>query len=400
MLALAAYNAGEPRVNRAIRATGGTRRFTAIASRLAPETRAYVPRFLAVVIVAKDPRHYGVRPPREAGMGVFRVHRAASVDGLARSAGISVAKLRDLNDDLGQHRRTPPISNYLLRVPSESVASISERFDLIKVATKGGTASDLAPVKRTSSKAVPRSQDGNAASQPKLRRIKVASSKSREYRHDRLYYEVQSGDTLGEIAQWFQTDTNRLRKANPRDTRGRYLTVGSRLLIHTPSTWTSRTHTVRRGESYGRLARRFGISVSALRKWNRHAGRLSVGERLTVYHPLASAGPWYLEYRVEPGNTLSDIAALLGVSTRDLRRWNGIKGGHLRAGRTLHVYPWKRIQSATYQVKHGDDLGRIASRIGISLNHLVKANGISNPNQIRPGRVLRYYAMAAASLKA
>lgn len=47
-------------------------------------------------------------------------------------------------------------------------------------------------------------------------------------------------------------------------------------------------------------------------------------------------------------------------------------------------------QSRSYRVQYGDNLSTIAYRLGVSVSHLVSANGLSNANLIYPGQVLHY----------
>ena len=95
---------------------------------------------------------------------------------------------------------------------------------------------------------------------------------------------------------------------------------------------------------------------------------------------------------VKAGDTLSGIAAAHGTSWQELQRINGIANPNL-------IYPGQVLklpgggkpapQRRTYTVRSGDTLSGIAARYGTSWQALAQKNGLSNPNLIFPGQVLR-----------
>lgn len=99
----------------------------------------------------------------------------------------------------------------------------------------------------------------------------------------------------------------------------------------------------------------------------------------------ASAG-----YTVQPGETLGRIAADLGVSTAELASVNGIADpDFIRAGQVLDVpgqAPAPEISS--YTVEPGDTLSGIAAELGVSTAELAKTNALTDPNRILVGQVL------------
>lgn len=106
-------------------------------------------------------------------------------------------------------------------------------------------------------------------------------------------------------------------------------------------------HRVRRGETLSHLARRYGVSVSALRSANGWVNprRLQVGQRVQV--PTAggaftlaasgsASGSQSITYRVRRGDTLWEIARRHGVSVGQLRSWNGI-GSRIHPGQRIRI---------------------------------------------------------------
>ncbi len=98
-------------------------------------------------------------------------------------------------------------------------------------------------------------------------------------------------------------------------------------------------------------------------------------------------------YTVQPGDTLSGIASRYGTTYQALAALNGIADPNLiRAGQKLqlagvaHAAPSASVQSGrTYTVQPGDTLSGIAARYATTYQHLAAVNGIENPSLIYPG---------------
>lgn len=94
-------------------------------------------------------------------------------------------------------------------------------------------------------------------------------------------------------------------------------------------------------------------------------------------------------YTVKSGDTLSVIAQKYGMSTSQLANLNGISNPDLIfVGQVLKVSGGGTTRS--YTVQSGDALSVIAQKLGVSMQHLINLNGISNPNLIFPGQQLKY----------
>lgn len=106
-------------------------------------------------------------------------------------------------------------------------------------------------------------------------------------------------------------------------------------------------------------------------------------------------------YTVKSGDTLSAIASRYGMTVNALVTLNGIQNANLiYPGQVLRVADSGQgsnvsqkatttTTSSTYTVRYGDTLSGIASRYGTSTSALASLNGISNPNWIYPGQVLK-----------
>ncbi|MCK5781396.1 MAG: LysM peptidoglycan-binding domain-containing protein [Flavobacteriales bacterium] len=124
-----------------------------------------------------------------------------------------------------------------------------------------------------------------------------------------------------------------------------------------------------------------------------------------------------IKYRVKSGDVLGKIANKYGVRVSDIKRWNRIKGNNIRVGQTLTIYPRNYKASVassskskskskkssptikkttikggydTYTVKSGDSLWLIAKKYpGVSAENIQSWNGISNSKGLKPGMKLK-----------
>lgn len=108
---------------------------------------------------------------------------------------------------------------------------------------------------------------------------------------------------------------------------------------------------VKSGDYLGKIARRYGVRVSQIKRWNGlRSNNLKIGQRLTIYprNPVASTKPKTEKkvvntngkqiYKVRSGDSLWSIAQKFsGVSVQNLKEWNDISGSKLKIGMTLVV---------------------------------------------------------------
>ena len=115
-LALAAYNSGEGRVQRAIRSQK-TEDFWKL--KLPRETRDYVPQFLAAMEIASNPERYDFRPPEHSmwTYDVVTVPGAVDLKLIAEVSAVPLDELKRLNPALVRHRAPAAEAGASLRVP-------------------------------------------------------------------------------------------------------------------------------------------------------------------------------------------------------------------------------------------------------------------------------------------
>lgn len=315
-LAAAAYNAGSGKVSRGLRrlpnedddSTDSDATFFRLYDTrlLRRETKDYVPKLIAAALIAKEPQRYGFEPvtAEPAAYDSIIVPDMTGLDVIARLADTTVAAIRELNP---QYLRlaTPPGRRSMIRLPAGhgpmTIAAYAElpprqRVTFIEhFVARGETLGGIAQRYRVSQSmlfaANPKVKSrslrigqrivvptGGAPSTKVARRMAepvVAAGTTA-----RTFHKVRRGETISEIADEYGVSQRELLSWNGLDARGR-IRIGQRIRVAAPETRTAptaqaqpaetsgeKTHIVRRGETLKGLAKRYGVSIQALRTAN------------------------------------------------------------------------------------------------------------------------------------
>jgi peptidoglycan lytic transglycosylase D len=324
-LAMAAYNGGPLRVQRALEKTGADNFWTLADKRALPrETINYVPNILALTIIGKNPAKYGFTVPRAAQpMETERVSLDKSTDlrVIAEAINLPVEDLRTLNTHVLRWTTPPDDPDFQLILPkgyaekfNEHIPALPENKRILfreHLVRKGDT---LAAIGRKYGTTVAEISQANRLGKTPVLRIgqslvipmsgvapsRVASSletspeESRRSQNASLsarttWYTVRAGDTLTRIAARFNTTVEKLKSWNHLTSNS--LTVGRKLVVSpTPVRAAARNakkviHQVKQGETLDRIATTYKTSVDAILSWN-ETEDLSVlhpGDRITIF---------------------------------------------------------------------------------------------------------------------
>ncbi|MBN2645870.1 MAG: LysM peptidoglycan-binding domain-containing protein [Desulfuromonadaceae bacterium] len=308
-LAVAAYNAGPGKVSRAVKRYGTTD-FWALSrgDYLRAETKNYVPKLLAALLISKQPEKYGFcdlqyEPPLE--FDTVLLPQATDLELVAKLVGCDYETLKQLNPELKRWCTPPQQKTYRLRVPAGSAEGFGEKYATVP-----------------------------------------PDERARYKRH-----QIRSGDTLGRLANQYGIRVDDIVALN-RIQNPRALRVGQDLILPLQRDYSSRPieelqddyirtarrhYTVRAGDSLWKIARHNGVTEKQLRVWNRlgWSDLLRPGQVLMVSLPtsqpraVASAPVRKLVYQVCSGDTLWDISRRFSVKTGDIRQWNNLAENHV-----------------------------------------------------------------------
>ena len=328
LLAVAAYNSGEVNVHRAINRNLSLNKPTDFWHlKLPRETRAYVPKLLAMSRLVRDPQALGIEFWSIANEPYFAsVETGGQIDlkMAAELAGITIDEITHLNPAFNRWA-TDPDGPHQLLVPIES----SELF---------------------------RESLGQVLPEERVRLDRHA---------------VQSGDTLSTIARRYSVSVAVVKEIN--GLKGTQLRAGQDLLIPAngaalhpkvalaaarvdgrapPVNRSSRTHVVRRGESLWTIARAHGVSVNSLASLNgmEPGDLLPAGRKIKVRGSSGASGAVVvagngeqMTYTVRRGDTLSHIARRFSVTVSQLLNWNGLsKHDQIMPGQRIVMFVMPR----------------------------------------------------------
>jgi LysM repeat protein len=213
-------------------------------------------------------------------------------------------------------------------------------------------------------------------------------------------YIVKKGDSLWSIAKKYGLSVDDLKKFN--NLNNNMLSIGQTLKISGEPNTNNDIYIVKKGDSLYSIASRYGISVSDLKSYNNLTGNdLSIGQELfipTGQDALDLIGTDYDTYVVKPGDSLFSIANIYNTSVSNIRDINNLSSDVLIIGQQLLVPRNEEVIDTSitnfinYRVVSGDTLYSIASRNGISVDELKRINNLTS-NNLSVNQVLKIPVM-------
>jgi membrane-bound lytic murein transglycosylase D len=340
LLAMAAYNCGEGCVQRAVernRAAGLPTDYFSL--RLPAETRAYVPKLIAMARIVANPSDHGLEFAAIDNEPYFaRVEVGTQIDLrlAAQLAGVTDEEMHALNPAFNRWATDPEGPHHLL-VPFEIAPEFQAAIEKL-------TPDARMPLER---------------------------------------HRVRPGDTVSTLARSRNVPPSAIQRLNGLGSAK--LAVGDEVLLPASTSVAplragliiegenspvakrgkrSRTYVVRRGDTLWEIARRNNVGVRELAKMNgiKPGAPLQTGRKLVVNGPAGTgkAGPARtasnaagakrsrdadandpgrrVRYTVRKGDTLHEISRRFDVTVAQLREWNGLPGARIKPGQKLVVY--------------------------------------------------------------
>jgi peptidoglycan lytic transglycosylase D len=274
-LALASYNGGPGRLQRAVKATQ-VDDFWALAEKqrvLPRETRDYVPMILAAIVIAKNPAQYGfdfvAEPPH--AYETVTLPRPVDLRRIAEWADTTITQIQTLNPEL--RRWTTPVNDqaYDLKVPVGTADAVKARLE--------------------------------EASGPDLASLN--------------WYTVKKGDTLSTIARKLNVGRADLAEANYMKV-SEVVVIGRRLMVPHEATALMAARSDR------------PVPVAESRALN--------SDNVVPAVASVNSDSVRVFYQVKAGDTLASIARLYRTTVSSLQSWNRILGDQIQAGQKLTIY--------------------------------------------------------------
>ncbi len=328
LLALAAYNSGEGRVRRAVRKNKSLGKNTDFWSLDLPkETRAYVPKLLALADIVKRPEQFNLKLYKiDNDEVIVQVDIKSQLD-LAKAANLadlSLPELQRLNPGFNRWA-TDPDGPHRLLLPKHKVSHFEQ--GLAKL-----------------------TKDERLAWQR---------------------YKIKNGDNLGYISKKFHTSIDLIRQVN--GISGNQIRTGKHLLIPVAAKSLDSyilsknqriakkqakeqqgfkvTHRVVSGDNLWDIGQRFKVRGSKIAAWNGFAPRdpLKLGQKLVIWqktNTVVKASHQSVEqaimrnitYNVRPGDSFARIADKFNVRISDIERWNSLsRNKYLQPGQRLKL---------------------------------------------------------------
>lgn len=330
LLAIAAYNSGPGRVQKAVsrnKAAGKKADFWNIS--LPAETKGYVPRLLAVAELIKNPHKYNqtITPiENQAQLQSVYVYSQLDLSLISQWSGLSLEDIYALNPDLNRWA-TPDTSRYELLLPIQTVAVFKQQ--------------------------------------------RKAYPKQKQLNYKR--YKVKSGDSLNKLANRFNSSVAYIKNINNLTTSK--IKLGQKIIIPIPQKpddyytmskdqreaqrFNSQKngikiiHQVVKGESLWIIANKYSTHIDNIIKWNHLTNAikgLQIGQKLII---------WQVQK--------TKATALKGLTKLGVN-----------VNRTLF-----------YKIRKGDNLSKIADKFGVSIADIITSNKLSKSKPLKIGRKLK-----------
>jgi membrane-bound lytic murein transglycosylase D len=319
-LALASYNTGPGRISRTMRSTG-LNNYWDLHPHIHPDTRAYVPQFIALAYMMNYGHLHGIVPTNKREIVPIEkivLEKYADLNVLATLSQIDIADIKKLNPHIKGTVLPAMPNGYELALPANEMAYFNaNKFDILDSASKRGELPTIKiesenPAMLASSSGVSSTEDGTIVIGRKTSAALVPA------------LEVNNDDED--------------------DAQAKYKSITKQV---------KKIHKVKRGEFLNKIAMRYDVNMKDIKKWNnKRSSQVNAGERLVIYVDVkqkvkansiaAKSSSENIKksatYTVRPGDTLWNISQRYdGVTISDIKKWNNISGNTVKVGQKIKI---------------------------------------------------------------
>lgn len=316
-LALAGYNAGEYRVAGAI-SRQKTEDYWQL--RLPSQTKWFVPKYMAALIIGRDPAAHGfkIRDVKPITFDIVRIDRSTDLKHVSKGANCTVTRLKKLNPAL-KRWATPPGMEIEIKVPAGKGDAVL------------AVLADIPPEERVSwhRHKVRRGETLSRIAS----RYEISQSELKRINSIRNAHKIRTGTILLIPVK----DSGQVASATSKPKYKDSPNLPSKINVKKytpPRGHTKIVYTVRDGDTVSEIAERHHVGLSKVRRWNnlRYSSTIHPGQSIVIYLPAGAntrianskpvEGKMKVYHTVRKGETLSSISRLYKARVSDLLAWN------------------------------------------------------------------------------
>ncbi|MBW6521165.1 MAG: LysM peptidoglycan-binding domain-containing protein [Desulfoarculaceae bacterium] len=360
-LAVAAYNAGGGKIGRGLKLFNA-KDFWSLAQHdyLAMETKRYVPKLIASIIIAKNPEKYGFtdlqfEPP--LAYDTLEVGPGLSLDAVALISNCDRQTIALLNQELSTDKTPLNQSSHHIKIPAGSQKLASKNL-------------------------------------PRLHRVATTDYKT---------HTIAKRESLSQICDRYDINKTTLLKVN--NLRSQKLIAGQRLRIPYQNiryqllpSGSSRDlaaatqdnlilHRIQKGETISQIARRYKLPVDLIVSWNDlpNSHTIRTGQQLSLYIDQRTAPQRAKTSTAIASNSIKDDKVIILASQTKRIPHDVVSSATITANKTKLQ---KKTENAWYHVQNGDTLWTIAKELNLSPLQIKQWNNLQS-NLIHPGKRLK-----------
>jgi len=359
-LAVAAYNAGPGKISKGMERYN-TKDFWSLAQYdyLAMETKRYVPKLIASIIIAKNPEKYGfadIHPENPYAYETLEVGPGLTLDAVALISNCDRETIDILNQELSTDKTPLNQSSYHIKIPVGSQ----------KIASKN---------------------------LPRLQRIATTNYKS---------HTISKGESLSQVCKRYDVNKTTLLKVN--NLRNQKLASGQRLRIpyqtiryHILPEGSNQAiaaatldnlilHRIQKGESISQISRKYKVPAELIISWNElpRNPKLRVGQQLSLYIDQKDKASQPVKATTIASNSQKDDKVII-LATQTKKFPKTVANSTVTAS---NIEIPEKLQRSWYKVQNGDTIWTIAKELKLSPLQIKQWNNLQT-NTIHPGKRLK-----------
>lgn len=352
-LAVAAYNGGPGKVR------GGLRRYKVdnfwdLASHkyLKLETKRYVPKLIAAIIIAKNPEKYGffnLHYQKELEYDSIKVGPGMPLEAVALISNSTSKEIKQLNQELRQTRTPLNRTSYTVNIPKFSSALAKKNIARLHSTVNTGFKSHkikngetLATVckkygiNKTTLLKVNDLHSSRLVAGQNLRipystvAYQLLPEGSREalaeYKENLVLHKIKPGETISKIAMKYNVPSGMIVQWNGL-TSVHKISAGQQLALYI-------NHG---GKSPGKINSVSAVAKKSKRKQHQKVDTIAVLHADKKKIHITNASNPYRWYQVQSGDSLWTISRKFRTSTADIKKWNNLKSNLIHPGITLKL---------------------------------------------------------------